>query len=851
MTITAQTNGKLLPSFFYAAILCVLFATSLLAQRETVLKQIDVPHNYYYREMYLPQVTSGPGWVCWSPDSKTVVYSMQGSLWKQNLDSSVAEQLTAGPGYDYQPDWSPDGKWIAFSRYDKDAVEIHLLDVTAQDGAVIPVTQGGAVNLEPRWSPDGKKLVYVSTTHNKRFHIFVAPIENGKPQKAVQITEERRSQIPRYYYSPFDHEISPTWSPDSSEIIFISNRENTYGTGGFWRKKAEAGAEPRQIHYEETTWKARPDWSPDGKKVVYSSYLGRQWNQLWVMTSEGGDVFPLTYGEFDNTNPRWSPDGKKIAFISNRDGNTSLWFQDVMGGYQEQLKITKLNYKKPMGTIRLRVLDPSGTITSARVAITGEDGRTYAPVNAWIHADDGFVRSERPFEAHYFHTSGEDEITVPSGKVTVEVLKGFENKFNRQTIQVAANENHPMEVRLEAFEMPDWWGNWLDGDLHIHMNYGGTYRNTPEHLRFQAEAENLRVAINLIVNKEQRIPDIAYFTTGLDPASTSRTLILQNQEFHTSYWGHLGLLNLKKNYLIPDYSSYSHTAVASPYPTNADIADLTRAQGGLVGYVHPWDADPDPAKEPKLTNELPVDVALGKVDYYEVLGFSDPHATAHVWYRLLNCGFRISAGGGTDAMANYASLRGPVGTNRVYVRADEPIEIDSWMSILKQGNTFATNGPLVGMTVNGQGPGSEIKLSAGQHQLDIRAAVRSIVPLDHLQIVVSGKVVREIELAGDRTSADFSGSIPVEKSGWIVLRAWSKNPAYPILDLYPYGSTSPVYINVDNLPVRSPEDVAYFILWIDRIIEDASKRTDYNTQAEKEKTMKTLQDGRAVFEKMR
>ena len=53
-----------------------------------------------------------------------------------------------------------------------------------------------------------------------------------------RLTGENRSDLPRYYYSVFDHEISPAWSPDGTEILFVSNRGHIYGTGGFWRMKA-------------------------------------------------------------------------------------------------------------------------------------------------------------------------------------------------------------------------------------------------------------------------------------------------------------------------------------------------------------------------------------------------------------------------------------------------------------------------------------------------------------------------------------------------------------------------------------------------------------------------------------
>src|SRR6202166_3355669 len=95
-----------------------------LAERQPVLQQIDLPHPYYFREMYLPQLTSGPSSLAWSPDSKELIYSMAGSLWRQPLNSGVAQQLTADAAYDYQPDWSPDGRSVIFSRYCSDAVEL-------------------------------------------------------------------------------------------------------------------------------------------------------------------------------------------------------------------------------------------------------------------------------------------------------------------------------------------------------------------------------------------------------------------------------------------------------------------------------------------------------------------------------------------------------------------------------------------------------------------------------------------------------------------------------------------------------------------------------------------------------
>jgi TolB protein len=839
---------------------CLLLLTALTAavlpvcaQRRPVLQQIDLPHPYYFREMYLPQLTSGPGSVAWSPDSKEVVYSMAGSLWRQKIDSKTAQQVTDGPGYDYQPDWSPDGKSIVYVSYQKDAMELWLLDLGS--GKSQRLTSGGAVNVEPRWSPNGKRIVFVSTAYNKRFHIFRADVNDGNLENTVRLTGETKSELPRYYYSVFDTEISPVWTRDGKEILFVSNRGHIHGTGGFWKMRAEPGAEATEIHYEETNWKARPDFSPDGSRMVYSSYLGRQWHNLWVMPANGGDAFPISYGDWDETNVRWSPNGEKLALISNRNGNTELWLQNISGGNQRELQVEHRQYLRPHTSLYVRIHDGAHP-QFARISVTDKEGRFYPPAGEWVHGDDGFDRAERQFEAHYFysHEKAFIALDVPVGKIVIDVMKGFENHLERRAIDAHAGEEADVELQLTPM---DWRkvtnGHWASGDLHVHMNYGGEYKNDPAHLQDQAEGEGLAIVNNLVVNKEQRFPDIAYAVPQLNSTSGLEVTVIQGQEFHTSYWGHRGLLDMREHILLPGYAGYANTAAASLYPMNADVYDMAHAQGALVGAVHPFDEVPDPFANPpqRITDELPVDVAFGKIDYMEIVGFSDHRSTAAVWYRLLNLGYRIPAGGGTDAMANYSSLRGPVGMNRVYAWVSEwPLDAATWLQALKKGRTFATNGPLIEFTLAGRKIGDELKFDGAQAAVPFTAKLRSIVPVDHFEVVCNGRVVETLKLAGARDSADITGTLPLKESGWCVLRASSDNAEYPVLDNYVYATTSPVYVTISGKAPRSPEDAKYFAAWIDRTIDTTSQYPDWNSPAEKEYVLKRLAEAKAIYEKL-
>jgi hypothetical protein len=822
------------------ACLLLLGAMTTQAARGPVLAQIQLPHNYYYREIYLPQLTTGPSAVTFSPDGKELVYSMGGSLWRQGIGSDEAREITHAHGYDYQPDWSSDGRHVVFARYQGDAVELWQLDL--RSGTESALTSNHAVNVEPRYSPDGARIAYVSTAGNGHFDLYVASLRGNRLLEPRRLVGERKSAIGRYYYSPFDHAINPCWTPDGRRLVFVSNREVAYGTGDIWSVAADAPDDLKRIYSEETTWRAQPQVAPDGRRVLFSSYRGRQWQQLWMTTMDGAAPLPLTFGDFDRVQARFSADGDRIAYISNEDGNTSLWVQTIAGGARARVDAKRRHYKMATGSLRVVVHDDRGVVVPARISVVASDGRAYAPDDAWMQADDSFDRDVQPFETHYFACPGECTLTVPTGAATVTVTRGMGYAVATQTVQVAPN-GATREFALTPLRLPDRFGRFVSADLHVHMNYGGHYRNDTDHLIRQAQAEDLDAIYNLVVNKEQRIPDIVVF--GAAPVLKDGVLVMQAQEYHSSYWGHLGLLDLNDHFLTADFTAYKGTAFASPYPYNGAVADLARAQSGLVGYAHPFDEPVDPDKDAALSNALPADVAHGKVDYYEVMGFSDHRSTADIWYRLLNLGYRIPAGAGTDAMANYASLRGPVGMNRVFLATDHATPT-TLHAALKQGRSFVTNGPLLGLEVAGRHPGDEIALKGAQ-PVQFHAALRSLVPVDHFELIYNGKVVASQALGSARSEIDLDGSVDIAASGWLLLRAWNDKADPRVLDIYPYASTSPIYVTVEHAPPSSPADARYFARWLDRVIESAGARDDYNNARERQATLDYLASARAIF----
>lgn len=126
----------------------------------------------------------------------------------------------------------------------------------------------------------------------------------------------------------------------------------------------------------------------------------------------------------------------------------------------------------------------------------------------------------------------------------------------------------------------------------------------------------------------------------------------------------------------------------------------------------------------------------------------------------------------------------------------------------------------------------------------------SIAAIKALDIIVNGEIVKTLPLTNDGKGARAEGEIEIDQSAWISLRASSDEASPDVFDLYPYAVTSPVYVTVGGKPVRSREDAAYFIAWIDRLIDHAAKG-DFNTEKERATVIANFRKARKEFEKRR
>jgi hypothetical protein len=479
-----------------------------------------------------------------------------------------------------------------------------------------------------------------------------------------------------------------------------------------------------------------------------------------------------------------------------------------------------------MLTVHVRINDTgTGRPTPVRVRFLTPDGSTAVPFGRLAsfatapYADVGghlLVGSER-----FCFVDGTCEIRLPSGVITVEASKGPEYSPLRREITLGPGK---ISMRL-AVE------RWTD--LRTERWYSGDTRATslsPHAALVEAAAEDLAV-VNLLAlerpgsgDSPPALPNLLAFSGSVPALQTPGHMVAVNTLNIHPLLGAVALLNCHR---VVYPLRFGGPDGADDWSVLDWCEQCHRKQGLVV-----W---PD---LPRLTDEHPQGEALaalllGQIDAFEISRFADPEpAVLADWYRLLDCGLRLPLAGGSGKNSNAL----PLGRVRTYARLQpgEELSYPAWIEAVRAGRTFASNAPLLFLTVDDQDPGTVISTASTGKTVKIRAEARSRVAFEQLELLVNGRIQASKTASGNRQSAILETEATLTESAWIAARCWSRETLPGEAGQCVYAHTSPVYVQVEGKPIRpTPDTTAPLLRVLDRTQEWARGQARCETEKQR------------------
>jgi hypothetical protein len=417
----------------------------------------------------------------------------------------------------------------------------------------------------------------------------------------------------------------------------------------------------------------------------------------------------------------------------------------------------------------------------------------------------------------YFYVDAFAELGVePEGKVA-RLYHGFEYRWT----EVPVPANGVVDVRLERWINMRERG-WYSGQTHIHTTDAGMPVQFSEFWPLVSQAEDLGVSYILTLKGEWNTHAVYADEYPMGPvasASTPEHLIAYGQEYRSNPYGHLVLLGL--NRLIEPISSGAVGELAgADYPPNAVALEAALAIGATTVGAHfgsyILEGKPVATRWPSTGFEMPVDVALDKIQVAEVYGGG---GSRDVWYKLLNCGFELAATSGPDWQIK--------DTPKVYVHLGrKPFTVENWTEALRRGESFITRGPMIFLQVDGADPGARLNYAGMPQVVHVRAQALSPDGSQPVEIVVNGQVVA--------SGSDISQDITLQDSAWVAARTDTAH-------------TNPVYVTLQGRPRGSPADARDFIAVTDRLLEWVEQKGLFDSAEQQKAVINVLREGRGVF----
>ncbi len=737
-------------------------------------------HGYggVYLEGYdLPILGAGPIDPIMEPSGNSLAFSARGWLWQLDPITGEARRITFGSDVDSRPNWSPDGRHIAFVRDDGQDTKIVQLDLETSQEDVIINTK--AIDLDPAFSPDGR-YVYYSSGEAGDLDIWRVELLTGVKNR---ITDDRGL------------ELKPLVLPDGKRLIYLY--KGFRGRNQICLIDIQSG-DKQILKTVAIASQLRPALHPDGRNLVVNLPGPAGW-QLWLLDIEDPEILiPLTRSAKLPLTPTWSSDGKTIHFVE-ADEKQRFHLKRIPsgGGKIEEVHIRSWDWGEPTNRIIVKtLLSGESNIIPSRLHVSDCRGHPAVP-------EEGQVRFDSQNGLVYIYSPGILEFEVPLGEVKILATHGLVTPpvtvFHKVTQGVA----NIVEIELERV-----WNShengWYSGDHHFHLNYGGPYPLTPEDLIPIMQAEDLDVGTPLVANLYNRLKDIEWWNWRKLDASP---LIQFGQEIRPDFLGHLGLIGIDTLFWPWYWGPYYPVYTKDDRP-NADALKHARQQKGVNAYVHPvWTKQPfEEDNLASIPGNLIVDAVLGDLDTLEIVClWSDELGTSEVWYRLLNLGIPIAPSAGTDAFSDFYRCM-TIGASRVYVRPQGPFNFKSYLSSLKEGRSFVTNGPLLEFRVDGLGPGEILK--PHRDKVNWSLDLYSALPVEKVEVLLNGSVVWSDTGLREPGHRSFSGTLVTPEGGWIASRAFGGPTKWPSMASYPFAHSAPLWISRIGSTHKAPEQAA-------------------------------------------
>ncbi|MFC1509860.1 SUMF1/EgtB/PvdO family nonheme iron enzyme [Candidatus Omnitrophota bacterium] len=516
---------------------------------------------------------------------------------------------------------------------------------------------------------------------------------------------------------------------------------------------------------------------------------------------------------------------------------------------------------------------PAGKMERIRLITRDDDTGESIPCRIVIadsHDTYWGLDGQMPEKRIFFYTPGDTLLALSPGNFRATVFRGFEYTPVKDKLFTVPDspESSPFTVEIPLrrwIHMKEL--GWFSCDSEVHVG-GSPELSDLQRIYTIQRGEDVNL-LNLAAYGQGSMTQKLFRFLQKDPLSFSIPFypMVVGEEWRSGAWqNHMIIMGLSRPLSVhgSGWFNYPTSPYRFTYPPALDFCDEAHALGAIVFPCHsfqwnkPWAAPMGDNTELYAAFELPVDVALGKVDGMAVYTFSQQDTWNRlVWYKLLNCGFRVAPFAGTD-ISDFTGNHVQMGIQGAYIgrvrsytyipNQTDDLNFQEWMSETVKGRSFVSSGPMVFSTVNGEMPGSELSLKTieGETTVSVNVDAQWVNGINGVSIIVNGDLVYT-EDGGGNKRVTLNKDVRLTRSSWIAIKVDGK----PFIDMFNgCAHSAPVYVTIDKSPIHSRTDALYFVDWIDRHIALLDSTNHFDTRAHEKRTFDLYRKGQDEYRKI-